>query len=155
MKIFFRILMLLFVSIPTFGAELKLLQGAGKCPPFSFESENDWHLKSDRKKGDRWILLDANNNEMVRIVFKLPTTDQKQLPEVETKVLHLSSFHVEKYTVTTSFPEKGTPATEGLITSYSFKKGRLQGLVFMSSPYSKNSGLDKKIEKLIRSIKLL
>jgi hypothetical protein len=152
MKAVLAIFIITLVSYFSSASELNLPQGKGKCPPFSFSAETGWHLKSDRKLGDRWWLLDSGKNEIARFDYKIGHTDQKQLREVEKKELKLGSFTVEKYTVTTSFQDDGVTATEGLITSYTFSEGRLNGLVIMSPPYSKASGLDQKIEKLIRSI---
>lgn len=145
----------ILISAQVWGLTLKLPQGKGKCPAFSFEAEKDWILKSDRPKGDRWWVINSKTkSQIARFDFKLSNTDQKQLQVVEETEIKLNGFSLDKYTVTTSFPEVGQKATEGLVTSYQFKSGKLEGLVIMSPEYSTNSELDKKIEKIISSIKL-
>jgi hypothetical protein len=152
LKPFFVLLLSSFISLCTLADSLRLPQGKGKCPAFSFEAEKGWHLKSDRKAGDRWVLLDSANKQVARFDYKISNTDQKQLPEVESKKIKLGQHEVEKLTVTTSFPEDGAKASEGLITSYSFDSGRLEGLVVMTPEYSTTSGLDKKIEKMLGTL---
>ena len=153
MKPIFVLFIVLYTSCFSLADTSKLPQGKGKCPSFSFETEKGWHLKSDHKAGDRWILLDSANAQVARLDYKIANTDQKQLPEVESKKIKLGQFEVEIYTITTSFPEDGMKATEGLITSYTFNAGRLKGLVIMTAQYSKASSLDNKIEKLIETIR--
>lgn len=145
-----------FVGTIGFAKTLKVPQGKGKCPKFTFEVEENWVLKSDRPKGDRWWLVDSITKEnIVRIDYKLPNVDQKQLPIVEEGELDLKEISVSKFTTTSSLPEEGQKATEGLVTSYSVGSGKLKGLVFMSTEYSSKIALDKKIEKIISSIKLV
>jgi hypothetical protein len=153
-----KILLAVFISIFTTAANaetLKLPQGKGKVPHFTFEGEKGWVLKADRPQGDRWVVYDQNAKANIgKIEYKLSSTDQKQLPEVETKDLQLGSFKVEKFTVTTSFPNPGEKATEGLITSYNYTDGILKGLVLMTKEYDAKSELDKKFEKALSTIKL-
>jgi hypothetical protein len=133
----------------------ELPQGKGKCPHFTFTGDDNWVLKSDRKKGDRWILLDSKTKmQIVRFDYKLPHTDQRQVPEVEDIEMNLGGFKVNKFTVSLMFMDEAVKATEGLITSYSYADGPLQGLVAMSDQYDVKDGLANKIEKILSSIKV-
>lgn len=150
----FLFLCLILISSESLNAKtFNLPEGKGLCPKFSFKGEDSWTLKSDRPKGDRWILRDDSKNiNILRFDYKVSSTDQKQLPEVEEKILQLGDHKVSKYTVTTA-PEK-EKAVSGLITSYNFETGKLAGLVVMTEEYEKASELDKKIESMLKTIRM-
>ena len=149
------ILMALFSSFSLHANTLNLPLEKGTIPKLTFLGEKNWILKSARQKGDRWMLLDKKNKmEIAHFYFKLGNTEQKQLPEVQNIEIKLGPYKVNKYTVTTSFPDKNEKVTSGLITSYNYVNGELKGLVVVSQEYDKKSGLDKIIEKALASIKL-
>ena len=152
-KIF--LMSLLFFGQLCFGKPLSLPKGKGNCPKFSFEVDSHLSLKSDRAKGDRWLLMNQKaKSVLARFDYKLSNTDQKQLPQVADLEIQLGKYKWQKFTVTASPPEEGRAATTALTTSYSFIGKELDGLVVMSDEYDLESEADKKIEKILSSIKL-
>jgi hypothetical protein len=157
MRIF---LPLLFILLPqvSFAKKLSLPIGKGTVPAFTFEAEEPWILKIDRSRGDRWQLLDEKTKaKIVRFDFKLPHTDQRQLPIIAEEKLKLGSWNVQKTTVAHgpfNSEAEAMAETKSLVTSYYFESGKLSGLVLMTPTYDKSSGTEERVEKLIQSISL-
>lgn len=154
MKMFAIVLSLCF-SVSAFSETVHFPTGKGKCPKFSVELPKGWSVKSARAKGDRWQLTNERKEKVARFDYKLSHTDQKMMPEVSESEFKIVDSKVTKYTVTddvaNSEPSK---ATTGLITSYSFNDGKLEGLVLMTESYDKDSGLEEKLEAVLNSLKL-
>jgi hypothetical protein len=153
-------LLVLFVLIPqaSFAKKLNLPIGKGTVPPFTFEAEEPWTLKIDRERGDRWQLLDEKaKTKIVRFDFKLPHTDQRELPVIAEVKLKLGPWTVVKTTVAHgpfNSEAEAMAETKSLVTSYYFESGKLSGLILMTPTYDKSSGTEERVEKLIQSITL-
>ena len=138
---------------------LKLPIGKSRCPEFTFKTPVNWILKSGRKKGDRWIIWDKKKNEQVaRFDYNLPNVDQKQLPEVLDKEIKLGAHTVNKFIVTLAIVSEEAPAHKidhGLITSYNYESGTLEGLKLITDSYARSSGLEEQLEHMLETIKII
>lgn len=136
-------ILFLFITTHALAKTITMPQGKGKCPPFTFEVDEGWTIKSDRKKGDRWQLLDETNRVIARFDFDLSSTDMKMQMIIEDQEVKLGDFIVNKTSV---------GSKKIMTTAYYYTTGKLNKLTVFS--FNEEVNNNKKVEEILSSIKL-